>query len=99
MTARANVQPDFPEGVAIYLGRTGNIRTALKFGQPESVLLAEGAAPLEPSLRLEEDVARALLDALAQYFGGTSESLTLRRDYLDERSRVDRLIKHLIEGD
>jgi hypothetical protein len=48
-----------------------------------------------PSIRLPEHVARALLDALAEHFGGTSEVQTLRKDYLAERSRVDKMIDHL----
>lgn len=49
-----------------------------------------------PSLVLGDEMARALLDALAAYFGGTSEVQTLRRDYDAERKRVDRLIEALV---
>lgn len=50
----------------------------------------------QPTLRLPESVARSLLDALAAHFGGTSETQTLRKDYLHERGRVDKMIEHLI---
>lgn len=49
-----------------------------------------------PLLRIPEDVARALLDALAQHFGGTSNSRQLRQDYDAERARVDKLIDSMI---
>lgn len=46
-----------------------------------------------PVLRIPDGVARALLDALAQHYGGTSDTRTLRADYMAERARVDRLIE------
>jgi hypothetical protein len=45
-----------------------------------------------PTLRIPTDAARALYDALAQHFGGTSNSKQLRADYDAERGRVDKLI-------
>jgi hypothetical protein len=98
MTARAHVEEHFPGGVGIYLGRQDDgIRTQIRFTeQTTEILGAANARP--PSFTLEEDEARALLDALAQHFGGTAEVQTLRRDYLEERRRVDRLINHLIGG-
>lgn len=50
-----------------------------------------------PSLELDDEMALALLNALAAYFGGTSDVLTLRRDYDAERKRVDRMIEALVE--
>jgi len=43
------------------------------------------------------ELARELLDALAGHFGGTSNSVQLRRDYDAERGRVDRLIGAIID--
>lgn len=57
--------------------------------EPEGVDVA-------PTMYLDEDAGRALLDALAAYFGGTGEVQTLRRDYDAERARVDRLIDKLL---
>nr|MDT0660843.1 hypothetical protein [Micromonospora sp. DSM 115978] len=48
-----------------------------------------------PTLRIPEEMARALLDALSAHFGGTSEVMTLRADYRAERDRVDRMINYL----
>ena len=47
-------------------------------------------------LTLPDNLARALLDALAAHFGGTSEVQTLRKDYLHERGRVDKVLDYLI---
>jgi hypothetical protein len=44
-----------------------------------------------PTLVLEDDEARALLDALTRYYHGAEDTRALRRDYDDERKRVDRL--------
>jgi hypothetical protein len=49
-----------------------------------------------PSLELDDDLALALLNALAAYFGGTSDVRALRQDLDTERKRADRLIEALI---
>ena len=47
-------------------------------------------------LRLDEDVARALYESLADYFGHAGhDTRALRRDYDAERKRVDQFISHL----
>lgn len=51
----------------------------------------EGLTEGPPPLRIPVDAARALYDALAQHFGGTSNSKQLRADYDAERKRVDKL--------
>ena len=48
-------------------------------------------------LRLPEDDARAIYEALADHFGHSgNDTRALRRDYDAERGRVDRLIAHLV---
>ena len=50
------------------------------------------------TLRLEEDEAHALYEALGGYFGHAGAStMALRADYAAERKRVDRLIEAVIE--
>jgi hypothetical protein len=102
MTARARVEDDIMrDGVAVWLAD----------GHPGHRLLAEAveirwstsgeattAVIAEPTFRLPEGVARALLDALAAHFGGAPEVQTLRKDYIAERARVDKMIDHLIGG-
>ncbi|HEY0641253.1 MAG TPA: hypothetical protein VGD67_26795 [Pseudonocardiaceae bacterium] len=60
---------------------------------PES---ERGPDPHELPL-LDDDMARALLDALAAHYGGTGDTRQLREDYDAERGRVDRLIGALID--
>lgn len=100
MSDRAFVQDDlFRMGVSIYLAqKVGDHRYAV--GQPVDLVMREeepGAAGMqqEPTLRLPESMARALLDALSAHFGGTGDMQTLRKDYLAERARVDKMIDHL----
>lgn len=99
MTARARVDADFErDGVSIWLGRAGD--RSITVVEPVQIVMRtqaadEAYAVSEPALRLPEDLARALLDALAAHFGGVSEVQTLRKDYLAERARVDKMIDHL----
>lgn len=45
----------------------------------------------EPTLRIDDDSARALLDALTRYYHGAEDTRALRKDYDGERARVDKL--------
>lgn len=100
MTFRAHVTHDFARlGIGIWLVRDFGEGLPRAVGQPLE-LVFENVDPMtphytEPTLRLPEDMARALLDALAAHFGGTGEVQTLRKDYLAERQRVDKMIDHL----
>lgn len=51
-----------------------------------------------PSLHLDYDTARALMDALARHFGQVTDSTGTRADYDAERARVDRLTTALIRA-
>lgn len=45
----------------------------------------------------DEEILRALYEALAQHFGGTGhDTRALRSDYEHEKRRVDRMIDHLL---
>lgn len=48
--------------------------------------------PVEPTLRIGDSEARALLEALARHYGGASDMQTLRADLDYERRRVDELM-------
>lgn len=99
MTGRAYVGANFPfDGVDVYLGHDlGGRRLVADPTELSWSPTPEGEATTAqpPTLRLPDDVARALLDALAAHYGGTSEVQTLRKDYLAERARVDKMIDHL----
>lgn len=53
------------------------------------------ATPDAAHLRIPEDAARALYDALAQHFAGEAGGRQTRADLMHERGRVDRLIETL----
>lgn len=72
--------------------------TVLTWAQPDAKMVTEGGTQLDDNvwLRLHEDDARAMYEALAAHFGGTGhDTRALRKDYDAERARVDRLIGHL----
>lgn len=71
-----------------HAGERGHVRPDI---QLTGTALPDGGE-LAPTLRMDEDVARALLQALANWYGGTSEAATARADLLHERGRVDQLI-------
>lgn len=102
MIARAYVQRDFARfGVSVWLGRFGDETVDLV--EPSELVLRrtsrdEAATVQEPSLRIPEDMARALLDALTEHFGGYSDMQRLHADYQAERKRVDKMIDHLTSG-
>lgn len=101
MSARAYATTDYARrGVAIYLTgeRHYGSGPVTAIGQPTEIVMtdiADEGAVAEPTLRLPDDMARALLDALSAHYGGTTDMRSLRKDYDDERRRVDRLIGYL----
>ena len=91
-------------GVQVWLTQTRNNSggPVTTIGQPVDIVMVDHpdhtAPPTEPTMRLPENAARALLDALSKHFGGTTDVMSLRRDYDAERKRVDRMIDHLTRG-
>lgn len=52
----------------------------------------EDGANLQPTMTLDDSVARALLEGLNRHYGGVDDTRLLRKDYDAERKRVDKLI-------
>lgn len=104
MTWRAYAQHDYVvRGVAVHLIRHGHEGAGYTIVVPAELTMRDVPPeasnqfhPDEPSLRLTDDMARALMDALSAHYGGTSDVRTLRADLLHERGRVDRVIDYLI---
>ncbi|MFY1595460.1 hypothetical protein [Micromonospora sp. WMMD737] len=99
MTWRVVVTPDAAlNGVAMQIARRldGGAVQALRFEQTVDVI-PEGVAMPGPSMALTDDLAMALLDALADHYGNTTGGRQQRADYEHERGRVDRLIG-VVEG-
>ncbi len=90
------------DGIAIQIARKvgdGHIEQ-LTFTPDRAVVTsseAVAAMPV-PSLKVDDGVGRALLDALVAYYGGTTGGRQQRADFEHERQRVDRLIGALIAG-
>lgn len=66
------------------------------FGGYETERVEQGHEPSPAvNLRIPEDAARALYDALAAHFAGEAGSRQTRADLVHERGRVDKLIATL----
>lgn len=57
--------------------------------------VADGVA-IEPSMVLDDEIGRPLLDALLRHYQGASDMHTVRADLLHERGRVDKLTDAVI---
>lgn len=101
MTWRIRIVPDArigDGGIAVQISRRVGDRghtELLTFRQDTEVVAPEAVAMPTPSLTIPDDLGRALLDALAGFYGGTTGGLQQRADFEHERARVDRLIAHL----
>lgn len=76
-------------------GMNGRVRYILRYG--ESGYLSWEEIPPDgvtnrPTLTFEDDIARALYDALARHYQGSDDTRALRKDYDAERKRADNLI-------
>ena len=99
MTWRIAITPDaIIDGISIQIARRlngpGSHAELLTFAQSAEIV-EPGTMNPRPSLAISDDLGRALLDALAAHFGGTTGGQQQRADFEHERARVDRLIGHL----
>ncbi|MEU3452145.1 hypothetical protein ABZ671_00680 [Micromonospora sp. NPDC006766] len=95
MTWRVTITPDAGwDGIAIQIGRRmGEGHTQqLRFEQTADEVRPAGTDMPQASMKLTDDLAMALLDALADHYGNTTGGRQQRADYEHERARVDRLI-------
>ena len=105
MAAEAFVQDDWMRDgvkIAVRLSRSEDVREMILWGDVAVTRITEAnsAVPSEDAfLRLPNDIARAVYEALSRHFGGNVvDAVALRRDYEAERIRVDTFIKHLTGG-
>lgn len=106
MSSKGYVKDDWQMGgvaVAVIRERAGSRELLTWVSGEVRVLDREGSAA-DPAemwdswLRLPEDDARALYEALAEHFGHAGHDIrALRKDYDAERARVDRLIGAVIK--
>jgi hypothetical protein len=78
----------------------GGWRRILQFGDGNSMrwdeLPRDGELvdePAQPTFRLPHDIGRPLLEALVRHYNGAEDTRALRRDYDNERRRVDEQAK------
>jgi hypothetical protein len=96
---RVSVVSDmFGGGVSIYIGtRYGpqdvNALRISDDGTPRMEHLEDPFAGSGPTLKLSDEFAQALLNALTRYYQGSADLHTVRADLIHERGRVDDLIR------
>ena len=104
MRTEAHVSIDFVgQGIKVALiRRNGDEIRALKdLGAADRFPIWESIDPATETpigIRIPDDVAKALLDALLDHYRGGHDARELRKDYDAERARVDIFIKHLTAG-
>jgi hypothetical protein len=102
MTSRAHAEfdPSFlGVRVAVQRGTEGPVREVLTWQHPGTKVVDLNGRQIDPQeaedgwLHLQEEDARAIYEALADYFGHSGNDVrALRRDYEAERARVDKFI-------
>lgn len=103
MSARARADFDhlhFGVRLAVQIGDGDHFTHFVRWdGNMVAERIADASAPDGAFLALDEDMARAIYDALGDYFGHSGhDTRALRKDYDAERKRVDRFIAHLTGG-
>lgn len=109
MTAQAHVESDFIfDGIRLSIATKTDTGRLIRTWDPitNPTFVDSGAAVVEtelppgrrPYVQLTTDEARAVYQALAEYFGTqVSDNRLLRADYEAERRRVDKFIDASIE--
>ena len=90
------------QGIGIWLGQFNGSSRQIATGITDGCLnLKHEDGPVsamsEPVIRLPEDAARALCDALVAHFDGASDIRTVRAELDQEKRRVDTLIDQLVK--
>jgi hypothetical protein len=100
----ARVSDDYMiDGIAIWIAlkHGPGDRRLLRLTPDPGVTSWEEHEPLAqavpPTLKLPDEAARALLDALLRHYQGAEDLRTVRSDLLHERGRVDRLTSGLLQ--
>lgn len=94
---RVGISDNFEfDGISIFIGiRIDHQQTSIirfdENGRPRFEIV-ESMAEVMPSIKINNDFARALLDALMRHYQGASDTRALRSDYAHERGRVDKLL-------
>lgn len=105
MSSKGYVKDDWQMGgvaLAVLRDRPSGARELLTWVAGEVKVLDREGSASDPAerwdswLRIPEEDARALYEALGEHFGHAGHDIrALRKDYDAERGRVDRLIGHI----
>jgi hypothetical protein len=89
------------DGLAIYISYkdSQNSRRVLRLHEDEMTEWeqVDPLANVKPTLKLNGEAARALLDALTRHYQGAPDLHMVRSDLMHERGRVDKLLGTLSE--
>lgn len=93
----ARIGDNFPaDGIDIWIALKGEGSRMILQPGPDGIgtweIVSPGQAPARPTITLQDEAARALLDALLRRYEGASDMRSVRSDLLHERERVDRMI-------
>jgi hypothetical protein len=89
-------------GVAVAVTQQDQDGTGKRFlrigpdGWREWVQLNPGES-IQPTFLLDDEVAMSLMNALVSHYQGVDDQRALRKDYDDERARVDKLTNAVID--
>lgn len=98
MTWRVRIVPDATvDGIALQIVNSGvGVTQQLRYSRLSTETVEPGISMPAPSLTVDDELGRALLDALAEHYGHTSGGRQQRADYEHERRRVDKLTDRLL---
>lgn len=84
--------------VAVVMGNEAEGRRLLRFREDGTGIWVpvEEMVVQEPTMILQDDIARALLDSLTRHYQGASDLHTVRADLIHHRERHDRVVDALI---
>lgn len=80
-------------GVDIVIAQRGGGYVVVQRPDGNLERIEEGTLIEEPTLRLNDEAARALLDELQRHYQGATDLQTVRGDLLHERERVDKMLE------
>ena len=95
---KAHISDYLPDGIAVWI-TNDDPRLILRINGNLTTFepLPDQPVQADPTIRLNHNEGRALLDALLRYYQGASDMHTARADLLHERGRVDQLLGVMTE--
>lgn len=93
---RVHVGSDYGRWGGVAVTITARNGTQIAIGLPTEMMMQDvpdsGVYPDAPTMRIPDNLGRALLEALSAHYGGIADLQEARRDLNLERKRVDKLL-------